>query len=98
MTYPRPSTDQRGGVAQAVIAWIATVCTLGYFLPWAVAATRGKSNSLAIGLLNFLAGWTVIGWIIALVMACSAHQVVNTTVVNAGGYGYPAPGPQFGQP
>lgn len=27
------------------------------------------------GLINFLAGWTFIGWIVALVMACGAHQV-----------------------
>jgi hypothetical protein len=43
-------------------------------LPWAVAATRGKSNALAIGLLNFLLGWTFIGWLAALVMACGSHQ------------------------
>ncbi len=36
-----------------------------------MAATRNKSNTLAIGLLNFFVGWTVLGWIAALVMACS---------------------------
>ncbi|MGH9124818.1 MAG: superinfection immunity protein [Acidimicrobiales bacterium] len=67
--------------AQAVIAWILTVLTLGYFLPWAIAATRGKSNSGVIGLLNFLLGWTLIGWIVALVMACGAHDGGNNVVV-----------------
>jgi len=55
-------------------AWVLTVLTLGYLLPWAVAASRGKSNSLAVGLVNLFAGWTLVGWIIALVMACGAHQ------------------------
>jgi hypothetical protein len=45
-------------------------------LPWAIAATRGKVNSGAIFWLNLLLGWTVIGWVIALVMSLSAHQVV----------------------
>ena len=72
-------TDQQAHSTQAAWAWILTVITLGYFLPWAIAATRGKSNSGAIAIVNLLAGWTVIGWIIALVMACMAHQVVGVT-------------------
>jgi hypothetical protein len=59
------------------IAWIAAVITLGYMLPWAIAATRGRSNQAAIGVVDLLLGWTLIGWIVALVMACQAHQVVG---------------------
>lgn len=58
---------------QATTAWIIAILTMGYMLPWAIAATRGKSNSGAIGWLNLLLGWSVIGWIIALVMACGVH-------------------------
>lgn len=58
---------------QALTAWIIAIITLGYMLPWAIAATRGKSNSGAIGWLNLLLGWSIIGWVIALVMACGAH-------------------------
>jgi len=47
--------------AHITIAWVITVLTLGYMLPWAIAATRRKSNSAAIALLNFFAGWTAIG-------------------------------------
>lgn len=53
------------------VAWIVAVLSLGYMLPWAVAETRGRPNSGAIGVLNLLAGWTLIGWIAALVMACA---------------------------
>ena len=73
--HPQFASDRSSKNVQATIAWIATVITLGYMLPWAIAATRGKSNAGAIGLLNFFVGWTVIGWIAALVMACSAHQI-----------------------
>lgn len=70
------TTDQRVNSAEVVTAWIFTVFSLGYFLPWAIAATRGKSNSAAIGLLNFFLGWTFLGWVAALVMACGSHQTV----------------------
>lgn len=72
-------TDRTGKGGQATVAWVVAVCTLGYMLPWAIAATRGKANSGAIGWLNLLVGWTVIGWIAALVMACMSHQ--STAVV-----------------
>ena len=34
-----------------------------YFVPWIVALSRKHHSAPAIGLLNFLLGWTVIGWI-----------------------------------
>jgi len=40
-----------------------------YFLPSIVALVRGKRDTLAICLLNLFLGWTLIGWIIALVWA-----------------------------
>ena len=72
--YSMIASDKKDVPVQTVLAWVFTALTLGYMLPWAVAATRGKSNSLAIGLLNFFVGWTVIGWIASLVMACMSHQ------------------------
>lgn len=60
-----------------VLAWVVALLTSLYLLPWAVAYSRGKSNHDAIAVVNVLTGWTVIGWIVALVMACTAHQVVR---------------------
>ena len=95
---PAYVTDKSGKNVQAIIAWILAVVTLGYMLPWAIAATRGKSNAGMIGVLNFLLGWTLIGWIVALVMACSAHQIAsaapNVTVMTAVGMNVGAPPPQ----
>lgn len=69
-------TDKSGKGGQATIAWIIAAITIGYMLPWAIGASRGKSNAGAIGWLNLLLGWTMIGWIVALVMACGKHQAV----------------------
>jgi hypothetical protein len=71
-------TDKSSKPIQTIIAWIIAILTLGYMLPWAIAATRGKSNSGAIGWLNLLLGWSLIGWIVALVMACNSHQIVGS--------------------
>jgi hypothetical protein len=43
-----------------------------YFLPSIVAFARSKRDILSIVLLNFFLGWTMIGWIIALVWAVKA--------------------------
>lgn len=67
--------DARANGAEVAVAWVITVVTLAYMLPWAIAATRGKSNSVAIALLNFLLGWTFIGWLAALIMACMPHRI-----------------------
>jgi hypothetical protein len=40
-----------------------------YFLPSIIALARSKRDTLAIFLLNFFLGWSVIGWIVALVWA-----------------------------
>jgi hypothetical protein len=40
-----------------------------YFLPSIIALLRGKRDTLAIFLLNLFLGWSVIGWIVALIWA-----------------------------
>ncbi len=71
------------GSVHIAVAWVFAVLSLGYFLPWAIAATRQRSNTAAIGLLNFLVGWTVLGWIAALVMAVSSEPAHVTNVAYA---------------
>lgn len=74
---PGPLTDQRTpSGAVVVIAWLSAVLTFAYMLPWAIAVARGRSNMAAIGVLNLLLGWSLIGWIAALVMACQSHAPV----------------------
>ena len=40
-----------------------------YFLPSYIGFRRKKKNGCAILALNFLAGWTFVGWVIAFVWA-----------------------------
>jgi hypothetical protein len=40
-----------------------------YFLPSIIALARNKRDTTAILLLNLFLGWTVIGWVVALVWA-----------------------------
>ncbi|HEY1658010.1 MAG TPA: superinfection immunity protein [Candidatus Sulfotelmatobacter sp.] len=40
-----------------------------YFLPTIIAFARSKRDTMAILVLNFFLGWTMIGWIVALVWA-----------------------------
>jgi hypothetical protein len=40
-----------------------------YFLPAILAFARNKRDATAILILNFFLGWTMIGWVIALVWA-----------------------------
>jgi uncharacterized paraquat-inducible protein A len=50
-----------------------------YFLPAIVASARGHHNSGSIFVLNLFLGWTLIGWVIALAMACSQVRRIETT-------------------
>lgn len=43
-----------------------------YFIPAVIAFTRGHHNRVAIFILNLLLGWTVLGWVAAIVWACTA--------------------------
>lgn len=43
-----------------------------YFLPWMIAAGRNHHNAGAIALLNLFLGWTLLGWLIALIWSASA--------------------------
>ncbi|WP_406842992.1 superinfection immunity protein [Flavobacterium soyae] len=57
-----------------------------YFLPSFIALSRKKTNRTAIILLNFFLGWTFIGWIAALVWACTTNNEPQTIVVNNNPY------------
>ena len=45
-----------------------------YFLPTLIALVRVRTNIMAITALNLLAGWTAVGWIIALIWALSSDK------------------------
>lgn len=53
----------------SIIALVAVIFLVFYFLPSLIASARHKKQSLAIFLLNLFAGWTFIGWLAALIWA-----------------------------
>lgn len=55
------------GFALVGLAMIAVV----YFIPTITAERRHKRNAAAIAVLNVFLGWTFIGWVVALVWACT---------------------------
>jgi hypothetical protein len=60
--------------------------TLLYFLPSIIG--HNKHNAAAIFLLNLLLGWTVVGWFVAMVWACTADVRAPVVVVAGPGYGH----------
>lgn len=77
--YPVPLCS-RPRNTQAVFAWVCTVLTMGYMLPWGVAATRRTSNAGSVALVSFFLGWTVIGWFGALIMALAGRTAAPNWV------------------
>jgi hypothetical protein len=72
----------------SIVGWfIAFVLLFPYFLPTIIAILRRKANAGGIFVLNLLLGWTLIGWIGALVWALSSDAqptiIVNNPPVSA---------------
>jgi hypothetical protein len=57
-----------------VVAVIFAIATAGYMLPWAIAAVRDVPHWLVFWI-NLLLGWTIIGWIVALVMSLRTQRL-----------------------
>jgi Superinfection immunity protein len=53
------------------IVAILAILLIVYFVPSIVASRRNHRNLLAIQVLNLFAGWTALGWLAALVWACT---------------------------
>jgi hypothetical protein len=57
-------------------AILIAILSLFYFLPFAVAFNRKRANTGAIFALNLFLGWSLIGWVVALVWALKEEQVI----------------------
>src|SRR5258708_7290805 len=69
---------------------VLAICVGIYFIPYIIAKSNKKQNAGAIGALNFFLGWTLVGWVVALVWAMSkdVSQPAPQVLVNV-----PAPTP-----
>ena len=57
-------------------AILIALLSLFYFLPVAIAFYRKRVNTGAIFALNLFLGWSLIGWVIALVWALKDEQIL----------------------
>ena len=71
----RVEPAHRSWTTTKVVAVVAAILTAGYLLPWAIAAVRDVRH-WSVFWVNLLLGWTIVGWIIALVMSLRAQRLV----------------------
>jgi hypothetical protein len=65
----------RGSMFEVIfVIFMVLTALFVYFLPTVVAEARGHQNSGMIFLTNLLLGWTILGWIGALVWAATTVQ------------------------
>jgi hypothetical protein len=67
--------DFAAGLSMQVLSLLAFLAAVAmYLLPWVIAKRRKHHQADAILVLNLFLGWTVLGWIGALIWAASAVQ------------------------
>lgn len=70
------------GLSMVILFWIV-LGIAAYFLPTILAHFRKKQNFTSILLLNIFLGWSLIGWVVALVWAVSVDaQPAQVTIIN----------------
>jgi len=62
-------------------SWILFVLLVPYFLPTIIAILRQKTNTGSIFALNLFLGWSLIGWVVALIWALSSDNLRTQTVI-----------------
>jgi hypothetical protein len=78
------SSTSAGSVIGGII--LIAFLIVAYFLPLIVAALRHVPNVGSVAIVNFFLGWTFIGWVVAMAMACRSAD--RSVIVQ---YGAPAP-------
>jgi type II secretory pathway component PulF len=72
---PALAQDNAGvGAVMMIGVLIMLAGALLYFIPTAAAQYRKSSNTTTVFLVNLIFGWTVIGWIAALILAFSGDS------------------------
>ena len=71
----RVENVDRSWTVTKIVAIVVAILTAGYMLPWAIAAVRDVRH-WSVFWINLLLGWTIVGWIWALVMSLRAQRLV----------------------
>jgi len=75
------SQGTNGFAAVAAVGFVIGLLAL-YFVPSMVANSRNHGNKASIIVLNVFLGWTLLGWVVALVWAHSAKPEVFAEVTS----------------
>jgi hypothetical protein len=62
-----------GDTIGGIILWLIVIAA--YWTPLLIARMRRVRNIGSVAVINGLLGWTVIGWIVALAMACRSADI-----------------------
>jgi hypothetical protein len=71
MAYPLLSPTHLIIYMPFMFLWLAI-----YSLPTIVASLRSHPKSRSIALVDFLLGWTLVGWVVARIWACTTPQPI----------------------
>jgi hypothetical protein len=77
MSNVRVQNVDRSWTVTKIVAIVVAVLTAGYMAPWAIAAVRDVRH-WSVFWINLLLGWTIVGWIWALVMSLRSQRLVVT--------------------
>lgn len=60
---------------------VAIWSLMSYFIPSIIAAARGHKDTMGITILNIFLGWTLLGWVVALVWSVTGNNkpLANST-------------------
>ena len=70
VSHPHPYWRNVGTIAFWTLWVLLMLVSFGYFLPWFVGWRRHVPNLGSVAVVNVLAGWTMIGYVVAFAMAC----------------------------
>ena len=59
-----------------LVAILIAILSFFYFFPFAIAFNRKRANTGAIFALNLFLGWSLIGWVVALVWSLKEESIV----------------------
>lgn len=60
--------------------FLLIVTSFGYMIPAGIAIMRRHNSTLAITIVNFLLGWTIIFWIVAFFWSLSGNAKENRSL------------------
>jgi len=78
MSTPQVEPANPSWTLTKVVAVVVAILSAGYMLPWAIAAIRDVPHG-AVFWVNLLLGWTLVGWVVALVMSLRRQRLVITS-------------------